>query len=160
VPDVVEREAGERDARADEDQQAAERRLEAAGQLEGRRARRLGGEEDREQAGEEHAEQPGEDEVVRGVGERAGVAPGVEVRRDVPVHAEHRDQQRARQHAQRQRRPRRQAGDALGEEAEAVQQLDAPGAVPEHEVEHRGGDDHRADRPADHLAELAPARRW
>ena len=118
VPDVVEREAGERDAGADEDQHAAERRLEPTREPQRGRARRLGREEDREQAGEEHAEQADEDEVVRGVGERAGVAARVEVRRDVPVHAEHGDQQRAGEHAERQRAPRRQAGRALGVEAE------------------------------------------
>jgi hypothetical protein len=158
VPDVVEREAGERDRGADEDQQAAERRLEPARQLDRRRAGRLGGEEDRQQAGEEDAEEADEDEVVRGVGERAGVAAGVEVGRDVPVHPEDRDQQRARQHAERQRAPRRQTGDALGEQAEVPQQLDPARAVPEHEVEHRRGHDHRADRAEDHLAQLAAAR--
>ena len=158
VPDVVEREAGERDARADEDQHAAQRCLEPAGERQPGRAGLLGGEEDGEQAGEEHAEQPDEDEVVRGVGERARVAPRVEVRRDVPVHAEHRDQQRAGEHGERERAPRRQAGLALGVEAEGVQQLDPAGAVAEHEVEHRGGHDHRPDRAADHLAHRAAAR--
>ena len=130
------------------------------GSLQGRRARRLGREEDRQQAGEEHAEQPDEDEVVRRVGERAGVAPRVEVRRDVPVHPEHGRDQGAREHAERQRRPRRQAGHALGVEAQAVQDLDAPGAVAEHEIEHDRGHDHRPDRPADDLAQLAAAGGW
>src|SRR5918998_1527909 len=55
----------------------------------------------------EHTEQPNEDEVVRGVGERALVAPGVDVRGDVPVHPEHRDDQRHAEHRERHGGPAR-----------------------------------------------------
>ena len=89
------------------DDERAERRLQAARQPDRGRAGLLGREEDRDQPGEEDQEQPDEDEVVRRVGERAGIAPRVEMRRDVPVHAEHRDQQCTREDAERQRAPRR-----------------------------------------------------
>ena len=58
------------------------------------------------------------------------------------------------------RRPRRQAGHALGVQAQAVKDLDAPGAVAEHEIEHDRGHDHRPDRAADDLAQLAAAGGW
>ena len=124
------------------------------------RAGLLGRQEDRDQPGEEDPEQPDEDEVVRGVGERARIAARVEVGRDVPVHAEHGDQQRAGEHAERERAPRRAAPRRAPRSSPSLlQQLDAPAAVPEHEVEHRRGHDHRADRAADHLPDLAAARR-
>ena len=75
------------------------------------RAARLAlGEDDREEAGGEDAEQAEEDQVVGRVGERAGVAAVVDVQRDVPVHAEQRDQQRAGGEQRRQRGPGGEAG--------------------------------------------------
>ena len=98
VPDVVEREADQREARR---RRAAARRR--AGAYQSRRDAHAGAaagcslrQRDREEAGGEDAEQAGEDEVVRRVGERARVAPVVDVQGDVPVHAEQRDEQRDR----------------------------------------------------------------
>ncbi len=62
-----------------------------------------------EHPGEQHAEEPGEDEVVGGVGERAGVAALVDVQGDVPVHAEDGDQQGDAEEACRAARPSRAA---------------------------------------------------
>ena len=61
-----------------------------------------------------HAEQPGEDEVVGGVGERAGVTALVDVQGDVPVHPEQGDEQRDGGDGARQRGPAGQPGLALG----------------------------------------------
>ena len=161
VPDVVEREAGEREARADEDQHAAERRLEAAGERSAPRPRLLRGEEDRQQAGEEDPEQPGEDEVVRDVGERAGVAARRRGGTRCPSTCRT-PRSAASPTARRAAAPPTAAGPrrARRRAPRRCSSLDAPAAVPEHEGEHRAGDDHRADRPADDLAQLTAAGGW
>ena len=68
-------------------------------------ARQRGGQHAREQ----HAVEPKQDQVVRRVGERAGVAAVVDVQRDVPVHPEHGGQQRRAQQ-RRAAAPPRPAG--------------------------------------------------
>ena len=68
------------------------------------------GQHHRDEAGGEDAEQAGEDEVVGGVGERALVAADADVQRDVPVHPEHRGEQRRGGDRARQRDPAGQAG--------------------------------------------------
>jgi hypothetical protein len=88
-----------------------------------------------------------------GVGERAGVAPVVEVGADVPVHAEAGDRQREDQHRAGQRGPVPHARHALGDPAEAREHGDAAGAVAEDQREQnrggdpgrRGGDEHLID---------------
>ena len=57
------------------------------------------------------------------VGQRARVAALVEVDRDVPVHPEHRDQQRAGDERDRQRRPAGDPRRALGEGGDAADDL-------------------------------------
>ena len=158
VPDVVEREAREREAGAGGHQHGAERRVPVLLQAHGRRAR-LGaglGQRHREQARDEDPEQAEQDQVVRGVGERAGVAAVVDVQGDVPVHADHGDQQRAADEHVRQRRPAGHAGQPLGVRRGAADELHAPGAVADHHDErdrghdagHRGGQHDLADRGA------------
>ena len=101
-------------ARTREQQHAADRRVPRAGDAHGAAAGALGGQDHRQEAGHEAPEQAGEDQVVGGVGERAGVTPLVDVQGDVPVHAEQRDEQRDRGDDARKRRPARQPGLALG----------------------------------------------
>ena len=84
------------------------------------RARPLARQHDREEARGEDAEQAGEDEVVRGVGQRAGVAAVVDVQRDVPVHAEHRGDQRDGGERGGQRGPARRSRRRCGEGGRAA----------------------------------------
>ena len=93
---------------------------------------------DREEAGGEDAEEAGEDQVVGGVGERARVAAGVDVERDVPVHAEQRDQERGGGERRGQRGPAGQAGDSLGEVGGAAEVGDPAAAVAHPEPGDRG----------------------
>ena len=92
VPHVVEREGDQRVGAADRDQDAADRRVPVLRDPDrrGTGALALLGQRDREDAGGEDAEQADEDEVVGGVGQRAGVAAVVDVQGDVPVHPEQR----------------------------------------------------------------------
>ena len=107
VPDVVEREADQREAARGGHQHAAERRVPALEEPDRRRARLLLRDRHREEAGGEDAEQAEEDQVVGRVGERARVAALVDVQGDVPVHAEQRGDQRGRGDRGGQRDPRR-----------------------------------------------------
>jgi hypothetical protein len=109
VPHVVERERRERNRRADEDENAAERSLEAAREPDGGIARPAIRHRARKRAGQEDRAEAHEDEVVRGVGERARVAAVVDVDRDVPVHAEDRDHQAGGVRGHRNGHPARQA---------------------------------------------------
>ena len=106
--------AGERERATGEQQHAADGRVPVAGDAHRAAPGPLGGEDHREEAGDEAAEQPGEDQVVRRVGERAGVAALVDVQGDVPVHPEQRDEQRDRGDRAREGRPAGQPGLALG----------------------------------------------
>ena len=110
VPHVVEREAEQREAAAGRDQHAADRDVPVARDADRGGAGLLLGQRQREAAGGEDAVEADEDQVVRGVGQRAGVAPLVDVQGDVPVHAEQGDEQGAAADAERQRRPGGQAG--------------------------------------------------
>ena len=158
VPDVVEREADQREAAARGNQDAAERRVPvrvsriAVGH--GFSSRTID-----EAAGGEDAEQAEQDQVVRGVGERAGVAALVDVQGDVPVHAEQRDDQRDRGEGGGERDPAwagRPTRAANGRPA--PEQRGAAGAVGEAEPEQDGGGDAGAAGGADDLAQRGAAR--
>ena len=105
VPDVVEREADQREGAAGADQTRRRAARTSRGAILIAVALGLALRQDhRQEAGAEDAVEAGEDEVVRGVGQRALVAALVDVQRDVPVHAEDRDEQRS---ARRRRRAAR-----------------------------------------------------
>jgi hypothetical protein len=160
VPHVVEREAGECERSARGHQKAADGRAPAGRERHrGGAGRRVARHRDREHAGREDAEQPGEDQVVRGVGERAGVAAVADVQRDVPVHAQQRDDQRHAGDGGRDRRPRGQAGDALGEAGELREPAGAAGAVADHEQREPAEDQHRGAGGDHDLVDGGAARR-
>jgi len=83
-------------------------------------------------------EEADEDEVVRRVGERAGVAALVDVDRHVPCDAEERDQQRAGGHRRGQRRPAGDAARARRERGDAAEDRRAPAAVPLEQIQQNG----------------------
>src|SRR5581483_29735 len=159
VPDVVEREADQRERRTGHDQDPAEWRVPVAADPDRAAAGPGAGQDDGEEAGGEDAEEAGEDEVVGGVGERPGVAADVDVQGDVPVHPEERQKQRAAGDPARQRRPARQAADGGREASEAAEHGDPPAAVPGAEGDERRGQDGGGGRGADHLADRGAARR-
>lgn len=107
VPDVIEGKADERKRAAGHKQDAAHRDMPVARQTHGGATGAPVGEHQGQPSGGEQAEQSGEDEVVGGIGQRARVAPVVDVQGDVPVHAEHRRDQCHRGQDQRQGGPAR-----------------------------------------------------
>ena len=144
VPEVVEREADEGEGAAGGDQEPADGRVPVARDADGGRAGALLRQADREVAGAEDAEQAGEDQVVGGVGERARVATGVDVERDVPVHPEQRDQKRCGGQRRGEGRPAGEAGDSLGEVGGAAEVGDPAAAMAHPEpgdrgAQHQGG---------------------
>jgi hypothetical protein len=68
-------------------------RVPVADEADGRGAGTPVGQGDGEVAGGEDAEEPEHDQVVGRVGEWPGIAPRVDVERDVRIHAEERDQE-------------------------------------------------------------------
>ncbi len=142
---VVEREAGQREGAAGGHQDAADRGVPALGDADGARARALAllGQRDGDDAGGEDAEQADQDQVVRGIGERAGVAAVVDVQRDVPVHAQQGDLQGTAADAERERGVAGQARDAGGEVGTPAEEADAAGAVAGAEEDQCAGDDDR-----------------
>ena len=152
VPEVVEREPGDRERAADEQEHAAERGMPALADLDRRRGLAAGAQQHGDEAGEDDPRQAGEDEVVGRVGERAGVATVVDVRGDVPVEAEHGDQQGTARDRAGQRDPARQAGHASGEAREAVERRDAALTVGPREHQPARREHHRDDRRDDELA--------
>ena len=159
VPEVVEREADQREAAGGRHQQAAERRVPAVVEADRGRARLLPRDRHGEEARGEDAEQAEEDQVVRRVRERARVAAVVDVQGDVPVHAEQRGDERAGAERGGQRDPRRQPADAARVARRALEQLRAAGAVAEAEREEEGGGDERAAGGEDDLGERGAAGR-
>ena len=153
VPDVVEREADQREAAAGRHQHAAERRVPAVVEPDRGRAGLLLRDHHREEAGGEDAEQAEQDQVVRRVGERAGVAAVVDVQRDVPVHAEQRRDERGGADGGGERDPGGEAADAAGERRGAVQELRLAGAVAEAEREQQRGGERGAGRGEDDLCD-------
>ena len=117
------------------------------------------GHDDRQHARHEHAVEADQDQVVGRVGERARVAAVVDVQRDVPVHAEHGDEQRDAQQHRRHRRPGRQPGVALGPAAEAVEDVRATAPVARDQEHDERGRDERAGGGADRLSERGAAGR-
>ena len=95
----------------------------------GRGADRVARQRHAEDPGGHHAQQPDEDEVVGGVRQGPGIAAVVDVQRDVPVHAEHGDDQRTALDGQRERRPARQAGEPADTVGEASERRQAPHAI-------------------------------
>ena len=90
VPDVVEREPDQRVEPAAGHQDAADRGVPVPGDPDGGRARLVIRQHAGQAAGDEQDEQPEQDEVVRGVGQRPGVAALADVQADVPDEAEQR----------------------------------------------------------------------
>ena len=92
MPDVVERESDQREGAAEEDQNAAERRVPVL--LDSNRGRDapVGAEDDGQEAAEGDAGEAGEDRIVGDRSEWARIAAGVDVFGDVPVEAEGRDE--------------------------------------------------------------------
>src|SRR5947209_14729225 len=88
MPDVVERERQQRDRRADQDQDAAERRPPLGGESFRDVARLRVGKRQGQSAAREYAEEAEEEEVVGGIVQRSGVAAMVEEKRYDPIHAE------------------------------------------------------------------------
>src|SRR3954471_9528239 len=129
VPEVVEREAEEAEGAADGDEEAADGGVPVADEVNGGGARAPLRQRDGEVAGGEDAEEPEEDQVVGRVGERPGVTTGVDVERDVPVHAEERHEERGGRHERRERGPAGKAGDAFAPSGRPTQVADAAGAV-------------------------------
>ena len=115
--------------------------------------------DDREEAGHEDAEQAEEDQVVRRVGQRAGVAALVDVDRDVPVHPEHRGKQRDGGDGGGKGDPAGEAGGLFAVVGEPLQGLGAAGAMTEAEVEKGGGDDHRRHRRDHDLSDFGASGR-
>ena len=158
VPHVVEREAEQGVAACERDQDRADGRVPALGDPDGGGRRLLSlRESDGDAAGGEDAEQADEDQVVGGVGERALVAADVDVERDVPVHAEQRDQERAGAHHGGEGRPAGHPGDALGHVGEPLEELALAGPVPVDQREEDRGGDERAGGGADDLADCRAA---
>ncbi len=117
--------------------------------LDGGRAGALLRQADREVAGAEDAEEAGEDQVVGGVGERARVATGVDVERDVPVHPEQGDQEGCGRQRRGQGRPAGEAGDSLGEVGGAAEVGDPAAAMAHPEPGDRGAQ-HQGGAGGDH----------
>jgi hypothetical protein len=154
VPHVVEREA-QQGERARRGHQHATYRRAQAGDVDRRGADLLvvARERDRETTAREDAEEPDQDQVVGGVRQRALVASVGDVQRDVPVHPDDRDDQRAAGDAARQRGPARQAGHTLGEGGQARQRSLTAAAVAGDQVQHHRGGDAGAGGGDDHLVE-------
>jgi hypothetical protein len=120
VPDVVERKGGEAEGRAAEEQQGAEGHAPAAGDPYPRAARvALVREPDAQEASGEHSEEAEQHRVVPRIAEGALVAPVVDVVADVPVAADHREEQGGRRDEDGQRAPRRYPEDPRGQGAGA-----------------------------------------
>ena len=159
VPDIVERKADQREGGASADQDAAERRVPVGPEPHRGFTRLAFGQDHGEEARREDAEEAGKDEVMGRVGERAGIAADVDVQRDVPIHAEERDQQRAGRNPNRDADPGRVTAAPLYLGGEAVQPDEAAGAVAEADVEQGGGEQHRRSRGDRDLAERRSRRR-
>ena len=153
VPDVVEREPGERDHAARAQQERTGRHRPSRREPHGA-GRAVVAEEEGEDPGEGDPVEPDDDEPVGGVGERPDVTAAVDVPRDVPVVAPHRDEKAHAGDADGDRRPRRQPGAPLGQLHERVEE--SPAAVGDAQRDHeregeqpdaRGGED-LADRRA------------
>src|SRR5215210_662334 len=91
MPYVVKREAEHGDTATDQEQQAADRYVPTVPDLP-RGGMFVTSEEHRHYTGKGDAGKTADDQEVRRVGEGARVAAVVDVRRDVPVEAEHGDQ--------------------------------------------------------------------
>jgi hypothetical protein len=159
VPDVVEGKADQRERAAGADQDAAQGRPPVPAEPDRDAARPLFRQHHGDEARGEDPEEAGEDQVVGGVGERAGVAPVVDVQGHVPVHPDQGDDQRGRRHGRGDGRPARGEEDALEAVGEAPHPEDAAGAMPEARVEQGGGDDRRGDGGDHDLLELGATGR-
>ena len=158
VPHVVEREARQRDETAQRQQRAADADPPEAGKAHAVGVV-VGVEREGGHAGDRDAEQADDDRVVSRRGERAVVAALVDVPGDVPVEAEHRDQQADRGHADGQRRPARQTRGLLGPIGQAVQGGEAALAVAHDTDDDRSGEQDRHDAGRDHLVRGETPRR-
>ena len=159
VPDVVEGEGGQGARAAGRDHQRADRSVPARRDLV-RGPRRLVGQGEAEHARGQHQEEAGEDEVVGGVGERAGVASLVDVQGDVPVHAEDRDQERHPEQRAREGGPAGQPGRLLVERRELAEQREAALLVEEDRSHQQDRHHDRAGGRVDHVGGGSPSRRW
>ncbi len=139
VPQVIQgkRDQGERTAGRQQD--ATGGRVPTVCDPYGAPPRTLVRKDDREDSRREHAEQSHQDEVVRRVGERAGVAAVVDVQGYVPVHAEEGDVQGNRPQGRGQCRPPRQAGRPLGRGGGPPEDPHAAGTVSHRKAEQGGG---------------------
>jgi hypothetical protein len=143
VPDVVEREADQRERAGGDEQDPADR---------------LVSEDQRQESGCEDPVEPEQDEVMGGIGERAGIAALVDVQRHVPHQARVDGRERDRGEAERQRGPRGDAHEAAEGVRERGDPGRPPGAVREREQQQeRVRHAHEADHDGD-LAELRTSR--
>ena len=107
VPDVVERKPDHRVHPAARHQHAADRRIPVARDAHRRRTGLVERQHDRQHARDEDAEQADDDEVVRRVGQRAGVAAVADVPADIPDEPEQGADDRRGEDQDRQRHPGR-----------------------------------------------------
>ena len=153
VPDVVEREADQGEGAAGGDQDSADGRVPVAGDVDGGRPGALLRQADGEVAGAEDAEQAGEDQVVGGVGERAGSRPTSmwsEMSQYMPSRATRRDAAaRAEGRAAQPGRPETRSVEVGG----AAEVGDLAAAVPHSEPGDRGAEHQRGAGGDDHLVE-------
>ncbi len=161
VPHVVEREADQRIQATGGDEDAADRGVPRAGDLDRGDAGLLtvSREDDGGHAGDEECEESVEDQVVRRVGERSGVAAAAGVEADVPHEAEQGDDQGAADEDRRDGGPARLA--VLDAEAvtELLEPVDAVGPVGPRNDQQDRGDEAGSDAQADDLTKLGAARR-
>jgi hypothetical protein len=159
MPEVVEREAGQRERPAGGQQHAADRSTATAAEPDRRGTRARSGQRHRQHAGGEDAEEPPEDQVVGGVGERPRVTAVVDVQGDVPVHAEQRDEQRRGRERRGQCGPAREPGDALRGRERALEPCRTARAVTGDQPPESGQDEGRGSgRRHDLIQRGAPGR--
>jgi hypothetical protein len=157
VPDVVQREAEDRDDPAEREQQPADGHVPVVPPAQRRRVVVVGAEDHRERAGEGDPEQAHQDEPVRRVREGARVTAVVDVARDVPVEPEHGHEERHTRDARRQRGPPREPARALAERRRPAQERGPTAAVRPAEGDDRRDQHDRDDGRRDQLLRRRPA---
>jgi len=153
VPDVVEWKADERVQPATGHQHAADGRVPGLGDLDGGRTGLVIRQDDRQRARDEQQEQTDQDEVVRRVGQRAGVAALADVQADVPDEAEHRADDRRDEQQRRQGDPAGPVHLAAGLVGQVLQPGDAALPVQIADPQQAGGDDAGCDGHPENLVE-------
>jgi hypothetical protein len=151
VPEIVGRKAEQPEGGAQDQQQAADRRVPVAADPHRRRAGAALGEDDRQPARGEQRHQAAEDQVVRRIGERPRVAAVVDVQGDVPIHPEAGERRPGAGERRRQRGPAGQVSDPPGEAREPPQRLDPSAAVAVAQHQQRARQQDGGSGASDHL---------